>query len=120
MRDAIGGDAVANAYIRGFGRERIGLFIDGVPLNDYDAGRNDYELVLLNGFGGVEIYKAYISPSHAQNFGAINLTSYTPQNALEVRLGADTTFNAVGRNGLRTKKCLRRDKWRHLLFKRGL
>lgn len=71
MRDAIGGDAISNAYIRGFGRERIGLFIDGIPLNDY-------ELVLLNGFGGLEIYKGYISPSHAQNFGAINLTSYTP------------------------------------------
>lgn len=104
MRDAIGGDAISNAYIRGFGRERIGLFIDGIPLNDYDAGRNDYELVLLNGFGGLEIYKGYISPSHAQNFGAINLTSYTPQKELEARLTADTTFNAVGRNGLRTQK----------------
>ena len=104
MRDAIGGDEFANAYIRGFGRERIGLLIDGIPLMDYDAGRNDYELVLLNGFAGLEIYKGYISPSYANTFGAINLSSYTPQQELEARLGADMTFNAVGRNGVRTQK----------------
>ncbi len=104
FRDAIGGDAFANAYIRGFDRKRIGLFIDGIPLMDYDAGRNDYDLVLLNGFSQMQLLKGYTTPSHANTFGGINLVSHTPQKALEARLGVSIDMNSVGRNGTRTQK----------------
>ena len=104
FRDAIGGDAFANAYIRGFDRQRIGLYIDGVPLMDYDAGRNDYDLVLLSGFSQMQLFKAYTAPSHANSFGGVNLVSYTPQNSLEARLGLSLDMNSVGRNGTRTQK----------------
>ena len=104
FRDAVGGDAFANAYIRGFDRQRIGLYIDGVPLMDYDAGRNDYDLVLLSGFSQMQLFKAYTAPSHANTFGGVNLVSYTPQNSLEARLGLSLDMNSVGRNGTRTQK----------------
>ena len=104
FRDAIGGDAVSNAYIRGFGRQQNTLFIDGIAFMDFDMGRNDYEMISTKGFAGVELFTGYISPSHAQGFGGVNLVSYTPQKALEASLGLERDFNAVGRNGTTTRK----------------
>lgn len=81
-----GSKSGADINIRGFGEERIGVTIDGIPVGSvYDRFTN-YAIFDTWGFSQIQVSKGYTSPQYGMNTlgGAINMLSQKPTERLEL------------------------------------
>ena len=100
-RDAIGSDASARAYVRGFELKRV--YMDGVEFSDFYMG-NDLRFVGV--FGDTQLYKGFVPSSFSGLGGALNVVSAKPQSEFEATLGFKSLYNNVGLDGVQTQKYL--------------
>lgn len=100
-RDAIGSDASARAFVRGF--ELKSVYMDGIEFSDFYMG-NDLRFVGV--FGDTELYKGFLPSGFSGLGGALNITSAKPQNEFEAKIGFKNLYNNVGLDGVQTQKYL--------------
>ena len=77
--------------IRGFNANRIGVFIDGIPVYVPYDGNFDYGRFLTNDIAQIDISKGYSSIAYGANTmgGVINIISKKPSKELEGNLRAE-------------------------------
>jgi len=77
--------------IRGFNANRIGVFIDGIPVYVPYDGNFDYGRFLTNDIAQIDISKGYSSVAYGANTmgGVINIISKKPSKELEGNIRAE-------------------------------
>ena len=80
-----GNKAGADIKIRGFGGDRVGIFIDGIPTHSIYDRYTDYGIFDTYGLSEVSISKGYASPQYGMNTlgGAVNIITSKPMDKLE-------------------------------------
>lgn len=80
-----GSKAGADIKIRGFGGDRVGIFIDGIPTHSIYDRYTDYGIFDTYGLSEVSISKGYASPQYGINTlgGAVNIITSKPMDKLE-------------------------------------
>ena len=87
-----GSKAGADIKIRGFGGDRVGIFIDGIPTHSIYDRYTDYGIFDTYGLSEISISKGYASPQYGMNTlgGAVNIITSKPMDKLEA--GIKYTF----------------------------
>ena len=86
-----GSKAGSDISIRGYGGDRVGIFIDGIPTHSIYDRYTDYGIFDTYGLSEISISKGYASPQYGMNTlgGAVNIITSKPLDRLEasVRYG---------------------------------
>ena len=86
-----GSKAGTDISIRGYGGDRVGIFIDGIPTHSIYDRYTDYGIFDSYGLSEIAISKGYASPQYGMNTlgGAVNIITSKPLDKLEagVRYG---------------------------------
>ena len=71
--------------IRGNNYDTIGVYLDGIPINDNYDGRTDYSQYATQGIASIQVSKGFTSPMYGVNQmgGVINIVSAKPQKEFE-------------------------------------
>jgi iron complex outermembrane recepter protein len=82
--------------IRGFNANRVGVFIDGIPVYVPYDGNFDYGRFLTNDIAQVDISKGYSSIAYGANTmgGVINIISKKPSKELEGNIRAEMILDS--------------------------
>jgi iron complex outermembrane receptor protein len=98
-RDVQGGRGESTLYIRGFNAQRIGVFIDGVPVYVPYDGNFDYDRFLTADIAEIDVSKGYSSIAYGANTmgGVINVISKKPAKTVEGNIKADLYFDSAGK-----------------------
>lgn len=85
FNEAHGQRGEAGMAIRGYGRNQIGLYLDGIPVMSIYDRNTDYGQFVTQGISSIQISKGFTSPVYDINSlgGAINLVSSKPEKELE-------------------------------------
>lgn len=89
----------STVFIRGYEAERIGIFMDGIPMHDtYDRNTNFMQFFTF-GISEISVSKGYTSPAYGANTlgGAINMVSKKPTKDLEIGVAYQFTANNENR-----------------------
>ena len=80
-----GSKAGSDIKIRGYGNDRVGVFIDGIPTHSIYDRYTDYGIFDLYGLSEIAISKGYASPQYGMNTlgGAVNIITSKPLDKLE-------------------------------------
>lgn len=82
--------------IRGFNANRVGVFIDGIPVYVPYDGNFDYGRFLTNDVAQIDISKGYSSVVYGANTmgGVVNIVSKKPTKELEGNIRAELIFDS--------------------------
>ncbi len=97
-QDVQGGRGESTLYVRGFNAQRVGVFIDGIPVYVPYDGNFDYGRFLTGDMAEIDIAKGYSSVAYGANTmgGVINVISRKPSKALEGNIKGDVYFDSEG------------------------
>ncbi|MBU0632200.1 TonB-dependent receptor [bacterium] len=98
-QDVQGGRGESTLYIRGFNANRIGVFIDGIPVYVPYDGNFDYARFLTSDIGEIDVSKGYSSVVYGANTmgGVVNIVSKKPTKALEGEIKAGIVVDSIGK-----------------------
>jgi len=84
-QDLQGGRGEGTLYIRGFNAQRIGVFIDGIPIYVPYDGNFDYARFLTSDVAQIDVSKGFSSVVYGGNTmgGVVNIVSKKPTKILE-------------------------------------
>lgn len=84
-QDVQGGRGEGTLYIRGFNAQRIGVFIDGIPIYVPYDGNFDYARFLTSDVAQIDVSKGFSSVVYGGNTmgGVVNIVSKKPTKILE-------------------------------------
>lgn len=84
-QDMQGGRGEGTLYMRGFNAQRIGVFIDGIPIYVPYDGNFDYARFLTNDIAQIDVSKGLSSVAYGGNTmaGVVNIVSKKPTKVLE-------------------------------------
>ena len=97
-QDVQGGRGESTLYIRGFNSNRIGVFIDGIPVYVPYDGNFDYARFLTADIGQIDVSKGYSSVMYGGNTmgGVINIVSRKPTKELEGNIKGGIVLDSSG------------------------
>lgn len=77
-------------FIRGFNEQKVGIFIDGIPVHSIYDRQTDWAQFGIYDTELIQISKGYVSSLYGANTmgGAINIVTKKPKKKLEVDLKA--------------------------------
>ncbi len=97
-QDVQGGRGESTLYIRGFNAQRVGVFIDGIPVYVPYDGNFDYGRFLTGDISEIDVAKGYSSVAYGANTigGVINVISKKPTKEIEGNIRGDLYFDNDG------------------------
>ncbi len=100
FREGIGSRARSSLYVRGYGSNQIGVYMDGISVKSIYGGGVDTSFLSLGGISKVSLERGFTSPAFAMNSlgAAINMTSARPEKEFE--FGAESKYiTSEGKGG---------------------